>query len=445
MVATPDASTGSDPNSPAFSYAIAIPLPPLTQCTIYPEGDSGDAAHTNIVSAGAAGEVRFYPPSEDWGTRLSLSCTLNGGAQGTYLVDLNDRSTFKRESQADLQPRGTGTRPALTGDLSALSLINLLQQGYPPRPDPVKNPKLYADWAKAVTTSADVFNAVLVANLGPGFGTYNGEYDVVWTGFVQSADGFSFSPPGALVTNYTGTLYGEYVVNMPIPLNGGCAAGGGCTTGIWGGIGGTQVYLGYGFGISQSTALLQSGFAMINNNVTQPFIEFIGPVGNGPPYILAPPSGDVYAAADDVIVWGWPASDVNCDWTSSSAAYGCFGFWDTTHGWVVSGYSTILPAPSPGLWLPTSAEFVAEATRPIGGSPTAPVANASYGYNYMYGDAWDTTWTEHLDPGASGGTDPYVYSRQNDPSGNPYSIGQWLNGSVDTPEDPMFVIWQNTQ
>ena len=262
LSATPDGAA-PDAGSPDRSYAVAIPMQPWTQCTIYPEGDSGDVAHTNTLSAGASGEVRFYPPTQDWGTRLSLDCTLNGSSQGSYLVDLSEASTFKRESQSDPAPHVMGTRPALTGDLSVLSLNSLLQQGYPPRPDSSKDPKGYTNWVQAVTKPVDVFSVAQVTVLGLGFNTYTGTVDCNWTGFVQSANGFDKSFCG-IETDYSGTLYWLYEMNTVAPTNGGCASSTGtCKTGIWAGVGGANVNLtSYGYGVVGPTALIQNGFSL---------------------------------------------------------------------------------------------------------------------------------------------------------------------------------------
>jgi hypothetical protein len=131
-----------------------------------PEGVSNDPTRNAAVYADSTGEVRFYEPPQNWGTVLTLECTLNGDPKGTYLVDLNDSSTFKGESKSELQPHVVGSRPALTGDLSTISPGQLQQQGYPPRPDPVSTPTQYAHWVQKVTQPADLINAVPVAELG---------------------------------------------------------------------------------------------------------------------------------------------------------------------------------------------------------------------------------------------------------------------------------------
>src|SRR5580658_7993244 len=105
----PAADAAPASGDPDFSYAIAVPVPPQTTCTVHPEGVSKDPTRTAVVWGGADGEIRFYPPPQAWGPRLTLDCTLNGSPQGTYLVDLN--ASFKRESGSALEPTFAGVRP----------------------------------------------------------------------------------------------------------------------------------------------------------------------------------------------------------------------------------------------------------------------------------------------------------------------------------------------
>jgi hypothetical protein len=417
-------------------------MQPWTDCTVSAEGHNGDASPAVTLNSGAAGVVRFYPPSQEWGTRLTLSCALDGKAQGTRVVDLNDDSTFKRESASDLEPRLEGTLPALSGDLSAPPFPELLRRGYPPRPDAAKSPKLYARWVAAVTKPASVFRGTLVAHLESSF---LGEEDANWaTGFVQSANGFPFWAGGRITTGDTGTLYSQYAMETYAPVNSGCSAPMGiCATAIWGGLGGTVATV-PGFGNVGPTSLLQSGFSMSDNGPAQMFVEFVGGTTNAQPsHTIQPPSGDKYAQGDEFLVWGWTASDGACDWTGGTPLFGCFGFWDLTNNWSTAGYSLPVPA-SPDIWFPTSAEFMVE-TVVNPKHPTTLKGNASYGFDLATGAAWDTSATPHADPGTSGATDDYVYTKQADPSGSPYSTAMWSNGTTDNAVDPMYFQWRNAQ
>jgi hypothetical protein len=438
LSATPDVGTASGPNSPDQSYAVAIPMKPWTECTIYPEGASGDPVHTNTIKADASGEVRFYPP-QDWGTRLSLDCTLNGSSQGSHLVDLSDASTFKRESESDLIPHVERVLPALAGDPMAPSLKELLKQGYPPRPDPQRSRARYQHWLQAVSTPAQVYSSMPVSKVGDSFNYFWGENaNYGWTGFVQSNSAFDPSPP--IKATYNGTVYEEYMAEMGVPGFSNGQACSNCSTGIWAGTGGVKIDLTqFGFGV-QPTDLFQSGFALNNkSNKGQPFYEFVA-VGNESAVYPPVPQADQYSAGDEFIVWGWQASDSSCDLTSSDAQYACFGFWDLTANpnWVLVGLKLPISA---GIYLPVTVEYIAEA-------PTG--RNASYGFDFFEGGADDTNGVEHLDPGgdsAGGPLDYWAYVEQDDPSGNPYSIGAWGNNSwrTNTPQDPIWLQFQNSQ
>lgn len=249
------ANAGAASASTDSTWAAAIPMAPWTQCRVSPDGASSDDIPTDVIQAGADGEARFSPPPSSWGTKLILKCSLNG-SPSQYVVDLNDSSTFKRESGSDLDPRPNGMRPALTGDLSAPSQDELLQQGYPPRPDPATSPQEYAAWVAHVSNPATRFMPVSVTGLGVhGTGPYT--YPVgcaPWTGFIQAAT--NFAGRGVCATNSplnNSDLYYKYAVDMIEPEYNGCIPGN-CATLIWAGLGGLV-----STGVS-SNSLIQSGF-----------------------------------------------------------------------------------------------------------------------------------------------------------------------------------------
>jgi hypothetical protein len=183
------APASPDAGAPDRSWIVTVPMPPWTQCTAYPEGVSDDPARTDSIFAGTDGELRFYPPPPSWGTTLTLACALNGGTQTTYLVDLNDPTTFTQKSQFDLAPNVVGVRPPLTGDLTAVLPADLLKGLYPARPDPVRAPQRYAQWISNVTLPYTIYRAKLVANLGEHMsgstGAYVGSESSNWSGFIQ--------------------------------------------------------------------------------------------------------------------------------------------------------------------------------------------------------------------------------------------------------------------
>ena len=110
-----------------------------------------------------------------------------------------------------------------------------------------------------------------------------------------------------------------------------------------------------------------------------------------------------FASGDNFLVWGWAASDTSCTATTGTPSHACFGFEDQSgSGWTVVGPYLDLSAPTGSLFLPTSAEYIAEVSNP------SVNGNASYGYDVATGAAWDTTPSEHPDPGTTGATDPEI-------------------------------------
>jgi len=318
-----DAST-TGAASPAPSIVGSIALPPWTECAVQPASGSVDPSHSGVVFAGSDGKVHFTPPPPDWGTKLTFNCSLSGSPQGTHLVDFNDTSTFTEESQAALDAQPISTRPGLTGDPTALSNSQLLEQGYPPRPDPQADPSQYSRWLDAISRPVTVFQPVPITHIGlHAYGQYIGSGTCNWTGFVQSADSFPNENCG-LTTNWTGTTYSIYHFYSSVPWI--TSAGG---TALWAGIGGLNVST---FGVSN---LIQSGFWMTNTGVSHLFVEFT------PGFIVSPlpglPSGDQIARGDQFYMWGWSASTSACAYTGSynNTNYGCFGFQNITKKLVV--------------------------------------------------------------------------------------------------------------
>jgi hypothetical protein len=421
-----DASTVAAPAAP--SMIGSIKLPAWTQCAVSESGNA-NPSHSDIVFAGFDGKVHFTPPPSDWGTKLNFNCSLNGNPQGTYIVDFNDTSTFTEESQPALAAQPVGARPALTGDLTSLSNSQLLEQGYPPRPDPQADPQQYSRWVDAVSSPVSVFQPVPITHIGVhAYGQYKGSTTCNWTGFVQSADGFPSSLGCGITTNWAGATYTEYVFTSYVPWVSGCLSND-CGTGIWAGIGGTVVAT-YG-----TSNLIQSGFFMDALGNSSLFVEFT------PASLVVPtlPTGDNFAHGDEFQIWGWTASQSNCAYTTSfnNTSFGCFGFQDITKGW---SYSATPMAQSRGgsgnVFIPTSGELIAE--EPSG------FTNSNYSNTNVSGGFYDENETYHADPGASSATDPYIYVQQNDGSGNPLNLAQWTNGTQNTPRDPVTFIQQNS-
>ena len=433
------ANAGGGVTSAASPIVASLSMPPWTACTVYPTGsNANDPSHSAIVFAGRDGKIHFTPPPADWGRKLTFDCGLTGAPLAKHQVNLDDTSTFTEESQETLAAKPVGTRAALTGDFTLLSNGQLLEQGYPPRPDPQADPGQYARWVAAVSTPVTVFEPVPITYLGLGmYGQYEGSTSCTWTGFVQSADNFpNLGCP--LTTNWAGTTYSIYHFYSSVPwVTSGCGLGTNCATGIWAGIGGTRVA-----GFTQTSDLIQSGFVMQTNGNSSLFVEFApGPI-SGPSL----PTGDLYGRGDQFYIWGWSASQSSCAYTGSfnNTNFGCFGFQDITKGWTYSSTAMAQPIPpsSPSsFFLPTSGEMIAEMST---GLAYPPYSNANYTNTPGYGGFYDQNEAYHPDPGASSATDPYFYTQQNDGSGNPLNVATWANGTQYVPRDPATFIFQNS-
>ncbi|HEX4334864.1 MAG TPA: hypothetical protein VH062_03060 [Polyangiaceae bacterium] len=422
--------------------AVAVRVPPSTECVIHPEGAPVDSTRTAKISAGADGEIRFFlgPEAQAWGTRLAVECTLDGKAQGRRLVDLDDSSTFLAKSNADLQPKVVRTRPALTGDLSTYAPNDLIPKGYSPRPDAIKNPQEYAEWVKGVSSPVDIYDAVPVTMLGAkaGTGTFEGTSGSTadqnpWTGFVQSAGGFQNfnSSNGNFPLAVFGALYQEYSVSMLAPFTFGCTNNNCSSSFMWAGIGGWPTDF---FGIF-SPDLLQSGFMTIpfgSGPVVKLFAEWVGQSRMDPPVTFN--TGGKFASGDRFQIIGF-AGDANCA-LKTPPSVGCFFFYDVTNAWIVAGRA---PFPTSSTWWPVTTEYVYERS--------SAGMNENYFAETMTGEGIDTGGTAHLDPGnPAGNGDPYIVVTQFDSHGNACSTAGWANGAASTshpPQDPMALVFNN--
>jgi hypothetical protein len=435
-------ATAARPADEALA-AVAVRVSPSSQCAIYPEGASNDPTRRANLSAADDGEVRFFLPPEAhaWGTRLTLDCRLDGSAQGSYLVDLDDSSTFVAKSSADLAPKVIGTRPALTGDLSTYGASDLISKGYYPRPDATKNPDRYAEWLKNVSSPVDIYDAMPVTMLGvkAGVGTYEGSYSSTatdpWTGFVQAAGGFQYESTGSgpyPFAFFGQAFYDEYAANMLAPPAWGCSSGSCSSSFMWAGIGGWPTNL---FGIFFSPDLLQSGFMTIpysGGPVVDLFAEWVGGTATDPPKFFPPPGNQKYSAGDRFEIIGY-AGDANCNLTTSTPSKGCFYYLDVTNSWL---QSTTVSPPVDSQWWPVTTEYVYERS--------SAGMNEDFFYNEITGEGIDTAGTTHLDPGnSSGNGDPYMVTTQHDSLGNACAIAEWNNETINSPQDPMFLIWNN--
>jgi hypothetical protein len=159
--------------APKAMAAISMKVLPKGSCTLRSEGAS-DAAHSLKLFAEDDGTVRFQvrPSAEsDESARFQIDCQA-GGQMSTFPLELRPNASPTDDMPApsrEIPPANLGghVRPALTVQ-EAMQMVpeDLIEQEYPPRPDPQKMPGAFATWLKAVTKPATFVPARLVANPG---------------------------------------------------------------------------------------------------------------------------------------------------------------------------------------------------------------------------------------------------------------------------------------
>jgi hypothetical protein len=405
------------------SDVVTLSVPPSSVCTISPEHADKDEAHRELVPVGAEGQLRFYVPSDDWGSRLQVDCTA-GDVRTQRVVDLNDESTFTRKPEAEFAARPLGAQPALTGDPAALPVNELLKRGYPPRPDPARAPERYAKWLRRAALPMNVFSATPVARLGGHGGPYaGGGHSDRWDGFVQ-AGGFSPDLLSQGNVNYT-----VYAADMFVPPGAACLPNSqSCDSLIWAGIGGYPTMF---YGGSITGELIQSGIDINGARRLQYlFIEYTP----GAVWDVPLPANDTLSPGDEIQLWGWSAADMACQTPDSIGEHGCFSFGNVTKGWTLSPMSLPLTG---RYFIPSSVEYVAE-------RPTETMTNAKYGNaEIAEGAAYDSSFNYRGDPAI--GADPYVWATTGTPSkpSTGFSLAKFANGTQSTPADPMYFIWEH--
>jgi hypothetical protein len=147
--------------APTASSVVTMKTLPNAACVLHAEG-TNDSKHSLKIFADDEGTVRFHvnPSAEsEQSARFAVDCTAEGKSS-TFPLELRPSSTPTIDMPAPAvdvaKPRaGAAVRPALTkADALSLSADELIQRGYPVRPDAQEAPKAFATWLKAVTRPA---------------------------------------------------------------------------------------------------------------------------------------------------------------------------------------------------------------------------------------------------------------------------------------------------
>jgi hypothetical protein len=154
---------------PEQETLVAFETFPNAVCTLTGPNKTGRVG-THKFYANEAGIVRFHvtPPTDSNQTfNVTLPCV--AGSQSEFIpVVLRASSTPTGDMPAPhidfadraLQALGT-PRPALAGDPTTIPQEELLSMGYPPRPDPVKEPHHYDLWLRLASLPVTIIRPKL--------------------------------------------------------------------------------------------------------------------------------------------------------------------------------------------------------------------------------------------------------------------------------------------
>ncbi len=148
---------------PGISTLIYVKTLPNAACALYTNG-LNDVQHTLQLYADQEGTIHFnaQPPLFEFDSLrgllpdvvdVLLQCKGDSATVTTYPIEL--RASFSRSIDFPAPsplPKPEGMiRPALRGAQLSLSNQELLEAGYPMRPDPKQAPGAYASWLRAVS------------------------------------------------------------------------------------------------------------------------------------------------------------------------------------------------------------------------------------------------------------------------------------------------------
>jgi hypothetical protein len=298
----------------------------------------------------------FFAPPVDWGAQLELACSDASGQIGDYTVDLTSALLFERK-QSSLVGY---IRPALTGDPLSYSQQELIQAGYPRRPNPSSD--MYHRWLRAVSIDVTVVPEQLIA--APATSYYVFKQTVTlpnfnWAGAVLAYD--------SDMSDNNGLEYLEAQADFTVPSFTTNISG--QNAGFWAGLGGY---------ISNDAGPIQTGITLLNSSSYQSWIEY-GPA-------RSQTQNNIVPHANDEMFIECYASDATGYYYDDQGSHGTFAIIDDTTG-LYSGLIT-LPMPSnEGLsYLGESADFIME-------DDDAPIPN--FGEASMYVDAYGTDGNWH--------------------------------------------------
>ena len=152
--------------APGKASPIAVTVLPDAACKLSGHGDSG-ISHSLTLYSDDQGHIRFHAQTTAESiapANLSLQCQA-GSQIKDYSIEITANAALAASSAPDIAapPRSSSNiRPPLTGDPMAPTQPELLNRGYPMRPDPNQQPEAYATWLLMVTTPTPIISPKFV-------------------------------------------------------------------------------------------------------------------------------------------------------------------------------------------------------------------------------------------------------------------------------------------
>lgn len=181
---------------PDVPTAVVLQTEPDAACDLHAAGVN-DSSHTMRLYANMEGYIRFHftPDQDIQDAHLQLDCT---AAQGltTRPVHLRIAASPTEDMPAPEAsvpvPKGSKTLPALTEEASGqLRDEEVIERGYPPRPDATTSPDAYASWLDMVSRPMTIMPAHAVSRSdithSPRGVTEGASVSYNWSGFIANA------------------------------------------------------------------------------------------------------------------------------------------------------------------------------------------------------------------------------------------------------------------
>jgi hypothetical protein len=161
---------------PSGITSLTVRTLPNADCTLVKSGDLPESGLE--FGSDELGQVHFYAHPAGaalHSASLALNCTAADGTVSAQQVDVSVDASATDDPL--LQPGKP--RPPLAGDPMSYSQSELVQRGYPPRPDPSQSPGTYQKWLAKVSRQAMM--------VGPGVPlrrkhVFNAQYSSHWSG-----------------------------------------------------------------------------------------------------------------------------------------------------------------------------------------------------------------------------------------------------------------------